>query len=38
MRMGTASGKQISVRALVWIIAGHELYHRKVLAEKYGVS
>ena len=34
-RIGTASGKPISARALVWIIAGHEAHHIRVLAEKY---
>jgi hypothetical protein len=34
-RRGVANGDQISVRALAYIIAGHELHHRKVLREKY---
>jgi len=34
-RLGTASGKPISARALVWIIAGHEAHHMRVLGEKY---
>jgi uncharacterized damage-inducible protein DinB len=34
-RMGTASNNPVSVRALAWIIAGHELHHRSVLKEKY---
>lgn len=34
-RRGVASGNEVSVRALGWIIAGHELHHRKVLREKY---
>lgn len=34
-RRGTASEKPVSVRALAWIIAGHELHHAKVLREKY---
>ena len=34
-RIGTASGKEVSVRALAYMIAGHELHHRKVLKEKY---
>ncbi|SMO51482.1 DinB family protein [Fodinibius sediminis] len=33
--MGTADGKQVSVRALVHIIAGHEQHHLSVLEEKY---
>lgn len=34
-RRGVANQKQVSVRALVWIIAGHELHHRKILQERY---
>jgi hypothetical protein len=34
-RVGTANGHAISVRALAYIIAGHELHHRRVLEEKY---
>jgi hypothetical protein len=37
-RTGTASGKQISVRALAWITLGHELHHMAILRERYGVS
>ena len=33
--MGTASGNPVSVRALVYIIAGHEQHHIRVLKEKY---
>lgn len=32
-RTGIASGNEISVRALVWIIAGHELHHRRLIRE-----
>jgi uncharacterized damage-inducible protein DinB len=32
---GTASNSKISVRALMYIIAGHELHHLKVLKERY---
>ena len=35
MRMGTASGFPVSVRALAYITAGHELHHRNVLKERY---
>jgi hypothetical protein len=35
MRRGVANKKEISVRALIYIIAGHELHHGKVLKEKY---
>ncbi len=34
-RWGTASGHPITVRALAWIIAGHELHHRAILEERY---
>lgn len=34
-RRGTASDTPLSARALVWIIAGHELHHRTVLQERY---
>jgi hypothetical protein len=34
-RSGTASQKTVSVRALAYIIAGHELHHRRILEEKY---
>ena len=37
-RIGTASGKQMSVRALGWVIAGHAAHHVKVLKERYGVG
>jgi uncharacterized damage-inducible protein DinB len=36
-RRGTASGAPVTVRALAWIIAGHERHHLGVLAERYGV-
>ena len=35
MRRGIASGNPVSVRAVAYIIAGHELHHRRVLQEKY---
>jgi len=35
MRKGTASQKEITVRALGYLIAGHELHHRRILEEKY---
>lgn len=37
-RRGTASGATISVRALAYIIAGHERHHLEVLRERYGVA
>jgi hypothetical protein len=36
-RTGTASGHQISVRALAYIVAGHERHHVKILRERYGI-
>ena len=35
MRRGTASGKEVSARALAWIIAGHAQHHIGVLRERY---
>jgi hypothetical protein len=35
VRTGTASGKSVSVRALAYIIAGHERHHVKILRERY---
>jgi hypothetical protein len=37
-RRGKASGFDFSVRSFPWIIAGHELWHRRRLIEDYGVS
>lgn len=34
-RHGTASGKEMSVRALAWVAAGHELHHLDVLKTRY---
>jgi hypothetical protein len=34
---GTANNKTVSVRALAWIIAGHERHHVGILHERYGV-
>lgn len=36
-RRGAANGAEISVRALAYIIAGHERHHMSVLRERYGV-
>jgi hypothetical protein len=35
IRQGVASDNPVSVRAVAYIIAGHELHHRTVLQEKY---
>ncbi len=34
-RRGVANKLEITVRALAFVIAGHELHHRKILEEKY---
>jgi uncharacterized damage-inducible protein DinB len=34
-RSGTANGADITVRALAWIVAGHELHHRAILERQY---
>ena len=36
-RRGTANGSQVSVRALAYIIAGHELHHLETLRTRYGI-
>jgi hypothetical protein len=35
LRRGLANQKEISVRALAFILAGHERHHRQVLQERY---
>lgn len=35
MRCGTANNKSVTVRALAYIVAGHELHHLKIINEKY---
>jgi uncharacterized damage-inducible protein DinB len=34
-RRGTASGKEVSVLAVAFVLAGHALHHQKILAERY---
>jgi hypothetical protein len=34
-RRGVANKNEVTVRALAYIIAGHELHHRRMLEEKY---
>lgn len=34
-RLGVANKNEVTVRALAYIIAGHELHHRRILEEKY---
>ncbi|MDP9147391.1 MAG: DinB family protein [Acidobacteriota bacterium] len=35
MRRGVANNNEVSVRALAFITAGHELHHRQILEERY---
>lgn len=35
MRRGTANKNEVTVRALAFIVAGHELHHRLILEERY---
>ncbi len=35
VRRGNANGKEMTVRAMAWIIAGHELHHMGILKERY---
>jgi hypothetical protein len=35
MRRGVANNAEVSVRALAYIIAGHELHHREILGSRY---
>ena len=37
-RSGTASNARMSVRALAWVIAGHELHHLGVLRSRYQIG
>ena len=37
-RRGRANNVEISVRALAYIIAGHELHHKAVLKDRYGLG
>jgi uncharacterized damage-inducible protein DinB len=38
LRKGTANNTTVSVRALAYIIAGHEKHHLNILEEKYGLD
>ena len=38
MRRGIANKNEVSVRALAYTTAGHELHHRRILEEKYFAS
>jgi hypothetical protein len=35
MRRGVANKNEVSVRAIAYIIAGHELHHRRIFHERY---
>ncbi len=35
MRRGVANKNEVSVRAIAYVVAGHELHHRRILEEKY---
>ena len=35
LRRGTANDNEVSVRALAYILAGHEAHHVRVLRERY---
>ncbi|MBV9144343.1 MAG: DinB family protein [Acidobacteria bacterium] len=37
-RRGIASDVEVTVRALAYIIAGHEIHHKAILKEKYGLG
>jgi hypothetical protein len=37
-RRGKANNVQVSVRALAYIIAGHELHHKAILKDRYGLG
>lgn len=34
-RRGIANGKEVTVRALAYTVAGHELHHRRIIASRY---
>lgn len=38
LRRGIANKNEVSVRAIAYITAGHELHHRRILEEKYFVG
>lgn len=35
LQKGVANNSEVTVRALAYIIAGHELHHRKIIKERY---
>ncbi|MBC7616871.1 MAG: DinB family protein [Pedobacter sp.] len=34
-RLGSANGNQMSVRAIVYVLAGHVIHHSKIINERY---
>ena len=36
-QIGNANGNAVSAKALIWMIAGHEIHHLKVLGERYNI-
>ena len=38
LRSGPASGHTMTVRAVFWVIAGHERHHATLLRERYGLK
>ncbi|PAU93496.1 damage-inducible protein DinB [Aliifodinibius salipaludis] len=38
LQKGTANGVSVSVRAIAFIIAGHEKHHLNILGDKYGIT
>jgi hypothetical protein len=35
LRRGVASQKEVTVRALAFVTAGHQIHHRSILEERY---